>query len=109
MAIALKNLGQVNLTVATQTVYTVPASTTTAVRDMMICNVDSSARTVTVWLDHDGTTANDTTAILDAVTIPANDFIHWSGFQVMVATATIKAACSSDNTITITVAGLEQT
>ena len=109
MAYAEISLGQAQVQDAATTIHTVPASTTAILRDMMICNVDSSAHTVTVWLDPDGTTATDATAIIDAFSIPANDFIHWTGLQVMAATATLKAIADADNVITITAAGIHVT
>ena len=109
MAYSPVNMGQAQIQDTSTTLHTVPASTTAILRDMMICNVDSSAHTITVHLDHDGTTASDATAILDAFSIPANDFRHWSGMQVMVATATLKAVADASNVITITAAGIHVT
>ena len=109
MAYTPVKMGQAQVQDTATTIHTVPAVTTALLRDMMICNVDSSAHTITVYLDPDGTTASDATAILDAFSIPANDFRHWSGYQVLEAAATLKAVADTSNVITITAAGIHVT
>jgi len=105
-----KNLGQAQIASGSNTtLYTVPASTTAIVKDMQIVNTTGSSATITIWLDPDGTTADDTTALIKDWAVPANDFLHWSGFKVMEAGATIKATAGTASAITVTIDGAEIT
>lgn len=107
MAYTVKGLGQTLLADTATTIYTVPGATTAIVRDIMICNTDTTSRTFTIWLDISGTGATDSEAIFDTVTIDANDYLHWTGFQVMTAASTIKGVASVASVINVTVSGVE--
>ena len=110
MAFQEKNLGQAEIANGSNTtLYTVPASTVAIVKDIQIVNTTGTAATITIWIDPDGTTADDTTAIIKDWSVPANDFLHWSGFKVMTATATIKATAGTASAITVTIDGAEIT
>jgi hypothetical protein len=109
MALTEKNLGQAQLTTGTTTLYTVPSSTRTVVRDMQIVNTSLVTATVTVWIDTDGTSATDAEAVLKTFSIAPSDFLHWFGWVVMTAAATIKATASANSSISITVNGAEIT
>ena len=111
MGFSEKNLGQTQIdTGSPTTVYTVPASTTTIVRDIVVCNTTGTNRTVELWIDPDGTGVTDSEAIISGVAVEANDFIHLAGFWlVMEAGGTIKAQASAGSALTITVSGAELT
>lgn len=106
-----KHLGQAEIANGSNTtLYTCPAETTAIVNDIQIVNTTGAAVDITVWIDPDGTTADDTTAIFKDWSVPANDFLHWAGgFKVLEATGTIKATAGTANAITITVDGAEVT
>jgi hypothetical protein len=105
-----KTLGQAQIaTGSATTLYTAPASTRAIVKDIQVCNVTAAAVTITIWVDPDGTGATDAEAILESYSIPAQDFLHWSGYLVLQAAATIKAQAGTGSAITITVSGAELT
>lgn len=99
------NLSHGLITNGTDTLYTVPASTKTIVKDIWICNTTATAATITIWIDPDGTTAGDAQAILKNYSIPATDFLHISGFWIMAAAATIKATSGTTNVISVNING----
>tara|TARA_B100000073_G_scaffold73367_1_gene55052 strand:- start:60 stop:395 length:336 start_codon:yes stop_codon:yes gene_type:complete len=53
--------------------YTVPGATTTVVLGLVLCNLDTSQRTVSVKLDPDG---GDTVLLLKNVPIPAGSSLE---------------------------------
>lgn len=110
MALAEITLGQAQIaTGSPTTLYTCPGATTALLRDMNIANTTGNTITVTVWVDPDGTTASDSTAIMKDFTILPNEFVHWSGYIILTATGTIKAQASAGSSITITACGAEIT
>jgi len=80
------------------TLYTVPASTTTVVTDILVSNTAGSSGTFTISLD--GVT------IASAVPIGANDSVSMSLKQVL-ATTKIIAGGASATTINIHISGVE--
>jgi|SRR3972149_963160 len=107
MANTYKNLGQSQIANTTTTVYTVPGSTTGIIKELIITNTTSSAATITVYADPDGTVADATTAILSGWSVPANDFLRFRCWLPMTAASTLKAVGGTNNAITITVSGVE--
>ena len=93
------------VTNGTDTLYTVPGSTTAIVKDIHIANTSATAATITIWIDPNGTSATDAEAIIKSWSVPANDFLHWSGFMVMAAAATIKATAGTTNVIAVSING----
>ena len=63
------------------TLYTVPSSTTTIVLGLILCNVDTSQRTVDVQLvsDTSDTETNATVKLLENVPIPAGASFEYMG------------------------------
>lgn len=109
MALIQKRLGGPSqLTASSATYYTVPASTTTIVKQIILTNTTASAKTVTVRLYTSGT-ENNTFDILSAVAIAANETITFNCSMVMAATETIKALASSATSVNITIFGIEET
>ena len=71
------------------TLYTVPSSTTTIVLGLILCNVDTSQRTVDVQLvsDTSDTETNATVKLLENVPIPAGSSLEvLSGGKVVLQT-----------------------
>ncbi len=75
-----KRLGVAQLTGSgTQdTIYTVPASTSTVCMMIVIANTSASARTIKLWDVENGGSPGDANAILGTVAIPANSSILWN-------------------------------
>jgi hypothetical protein len=67
-------LGQGTLAQAasTTTIYTVPASTSTVVAEIMIANITASAATVSMWHVPNAGAAGDTNILFDIVNVPAS-------------------------------------
>jgi hypothetical protein len=99
-------LGQAAITASLVTLYTVPASTRTFVKDFDICNTTVGALTVRVHLIPGGGSASAANAILYDISIPANSTLQWSGSQVMYATDFIQTVASNTG-LTITASGGE--
>jgi len=107
MAFTEKNLSHGLVTNGVDTLYTVPASTKAIVKDIQVCNTTATAATITIWIDPNGTNATDAEAILKSWNVPANDFVHWSGFIVMSEASTIKATAGTTNALAVQVNGAE--
>lgn len=89
--------GAATLTVS-DTLYTVPAATTTIVNSVMVSNTDSSNHTFTMSFN------NVTWA--DSVQIPANSVVVFDFKQVLATTNTIKGG-ASDTLVTFNISGVE--
>ena len=119
MALTQKRLaGPSQLTASTAVYYTVPISTTTIVKQIILTNTTSSSKTATVRLKPLNVAEANTHDILSAVTINANETISFSCSLVLInngstANATnsdqLTAFCSSATAVNITVVGIEET
>jgi hypothetical protein len=109
MAWQEKQLGQALAIVAPTSIYS-PTSGTTIITSIVVCNYSSSADAFSIYLDDDGTTYTDTTALYRDVAIPANTTIqidcHW-GMNNTSGNLAIDAVTASR--ITVTVFGVEIT
>jgi hypothetical protein len=113
MATTVKRLAATQqVTSAGQTLYTVPASTQAVVQWMRVQNPSGSPVTFTVSVGAIATAAN---RLLDAYSIPAAaagvtgsqiDF-YWR--LVLQATETLQVQAGTNNILTVTVSGIEQT
>jgi hypothetical protein len=101
-------LAQGAITGSTTTVYTVPASTRTMVKEIDICNTTGGALTVNVHLVPSGGSAGTSNALLYGTSINANSTLQWSGVQVMNAGDTIQVQGSALG-LTILASGGEAT
>lgn len=106
------------LTASSTTLYTAPATATVSnpvgsnpkaiVRCISICNTDSSARTVTLYLIESGGSVADNRAITKAVSVPANEtWILDNVYYVLEAGATIRGLASVTLVVTVTISGDE--
>lgn len=116
MAITQKRLaGPGQLTTATTTYYTVPAGTTTIVKQVLVTNTTASAKTVTVRLLPVGVSESATpnwVDIISAMTVAANETMAFNCSMVMNYTGgagdQIKAFASANSSVNITVFGIEE-
>lgn len=99
-------LVQVAVATAQTTQYTTPASRQDVIKDFDVCNTTAGALTFTMNIVPSGGTAGTGNQILSAVSIPANQTLHWTGTQVMNAGDFISTAASGTG-LTLTVSGLE--
>jgi hypothetical protein len=97
-------LGQAAITVATATLYTVPASTRTFVTSIDIANTTGAPVTVNVYMGAGAAAAANT--VIPNVSILANSMLSWGGAQILDATDTIQTDASAVG-CTITASGGE--
>ena len=95
------------------TLYTVPASTTTVVIGLTLCNIHTTGVTASVQLvsDTSDTETNETVKLIDGVTIPAGSSLEVlsGGKYVLQATDILKIDCSVASKIDATLSILEIT
>ena len=111
MALQEQQLGQAreNSTNAVS-VYSPGASTTAIIKTIVLCNTSGADATYRLFLDDDGTTYDESTALAWDVDLPANTTSHWDGFYAMDnSNGNLAYRSSVANAITITVFGGEVT
>lgn len=105
------------LTASSAVYYTVPQSTTTIVKQIILTNTTASSKTVTVRLKPLGVAEAATHDILSAATVAANETISFNCSLVLnnnasTANATnsdqITALCSSAASVNMTLVGIEE-
>jgi hypothetical protein len=99
-------LAQAAMTTSYVSLYTVPTSTRTFVKDIIICNTTASAVTVNVSLVPSGGTAGESNSIYYEYSIAAKTTLSWSGVQIMNHNDTIQVKASATGA-TITISGGE--
>lgn len=118
MAITQKRLaGPAQLTASSAIYYTVPISTTTIVKQIILTNTTASSKTVTVRLKPLGVAEASTHDIISAMSLAANESMSFNCSLVLnnngsTANATnsdqLAALCSSATSVNITVVGIEE-
>jgi hypothetical protein len=108
MAITAKRLsGPTTLTASAVTQYTVPGATTARVTELLIANIDTVDRTVTVHFVPSGGSVTNGNKVLNAVNIPANT-TRQIVLQAVLATGDfISALASATSAINLMVSGAE--
>tara|TARA_R110000868_G_scaffold26471_5_gene101829 strand:- start:250 stop:585 length:336 start_codon:yes stop_codon:yes gene_type:complete len=111
MALQEKLLGQAreNSTNAVS-VYALPADTTAIIKAVVLCNQTGSATTFRLFLDNDGTTYDQTTALFYDAALAANETVVITAFMAMsTASGHLAYRSGTANAVTITVFGAEIT
>lgn len=111
MAFQEKNLAQAreNTTNAV-TVYSRPASTTSIIKTIIVCNQSGAAATYRLFYDDNGSTYDESTALVWDAPVPADGSIILNLFLAMAtASGTIGYRSSVANAITISLFGSEIT
>jgi hypothetical protein len=99
MATTAKVLARGTLTDANATLYTVPTATKAIVTSIVLCNTDTSARTVDLELDG--------VMIADGLTIASSSTIVIDLRQVLDATNLIEGLASTTSVVTYHISGVE--
>lgn len=99
-------LAQAAVTASVVTVYTVPASTRTILKDIDICNTTAGALTINVYLVPSGGSPGTGNALFFGLAITANTTLQWSGVQVLNAGDTIRVQGSATG-LTVNISGGE--
>lgn len=86
--------------------YTVPASAKTIIKDIHICNNSAAACWISLWLVPNAGSASDENVMFYQWNVPANDFVHWSGYQILdTAGDTIQAQSETADQVTVLISG----
>jgi hypothetical protein len=104
---APKRLCQTQPTASYTTAYTVPASTTTIVKDVIICNPTTAAATLDLALVASGGTAGVSNVAFSGLSVAASETKHYSMSSAMAAGGTIQPKASVSATLTLTISGVE--
>lgn len=95
--------GPALLTGSAATVYTVPASTVTVLRNIHVCNETGADATLTLSIGTDGSGKR----LFRTFNVSANDVMDWSGAIIMAAAEVIQAFSGTASALTLTVSGVE--
>lgn len=92
-----KKLAQaaISATPTVDTLYTVPGSTSTMVKDIDLANTTAASITVTLYLVPSAGTPGAGNVLLPSIPVPANGIQQWSGTQVLNAGDMIQATASA--------------
>jgi hypothetical protein len=99
-------LGQAAITTGVTTLYTVPASTRTLLKEFSIANTTGSAINVRVFLVPAAGSAGTGNAFLYDVPVPDANALQYNGVQVMNAGDTIQIQAATTG-LTIVASGAE--
>lgn len=101
-------LGQAAITVGVTTLYTVPASTRTFVKELNIANTTAASINVRVFLVPSAGVPGTDNAFYYDTPVAANNTLRYNGVQIMYAGDTIQIQASAVG-LTITASGAEAT
>jgi hypothetical protein len=101
-------LGQAAITTGVTTLYTVPASTRTLLKEFSIANTTAAAINVRVFLVPSAGAAGTSNAFLYDVPVPNNNALQYNGIEVLNAGDTIQIQAASAG-LTIIASGGEAT
>ncbi len=99
-------LGQAAITTGVTTLYTVPASTRTLLKEFSIANTTGSPINVRVFLVPAAGSAATTNAFIYDVPVPNNNALQYNGVQVMNTGDTIQIQAASAG-LTISASGAQ--
>ena len=90
------------------TLYTVPGSTTTILKQVALCNTASSARTVSIYLVPSGGSAGVTNAVLYDVSVDAKSTTFVNLSAVMATGDILQGSASVASSVTIHSFGIQE-
>ena len=97
--------GPTQLGTTTTTIGTVPAARNWVIKQIIICNTDTTDRTVTLSV---GTAATAANRIMSALPIGANDIMVFDTALVLTAAETLQGLADSASLINVTLVGWEK-
>lgn len=101
---AKRLVGPLLIPTANTLVYTVPAATTTIVRNIHVSNNNGSPVSLNLGI---GTTATLANLLYYQFPVPPSGALDWSGFLVLAATETLQVASTIAGQLVIVVSGIE--
>ena len=97
--------GPTQLGTSTTTLFTVPASHTYVVKQIVIANTDTVDRLVTLSI---GTAATAANHILSALPIGGNDIVVWDTALVLEAAETLQGLSDTASKVNVTLVGWDK-
>lgn len=97
--------GPTQLGTTTTTICTAAAGYTEVIKQIIICNTDTSDRTVTLAIGSAATAAN---RIMSALPIGANDIMVFDTALVLAATETLQGLADAASVVNVTAIGWEK-
>ena len=109
MAFQEKQLGQVRPANTTAvSIYSPAASTTGIIKNIVICNTSAASAKMRIFLDDNGTTYDETTALFWDVQIDAGSSLQVDSHQGMSdSTGNLAVRTDTNDALTFTVHGVE--
>jgi hypothetical protein len=92
---------------STTTFYTVPANTIARVNELLLCNTDTAARTVTVYFVPAAGTAAAANTVLKDVVVAAGETRFFGLDQVLETGGFVQAAADAASVVAVRMSGLE--
>lgn len=89
------------------TLYTAPASTTTIVKNIIVCNTTSNAATLTLSLVASGGSAGTTNRIMSALEVTGNNTVAFDLSGVLATGDFISALQGTSSALTLHITGVE--
>ena len=107
MAFTQKRLvGPAAMATSATALYTAPGSTTTIIKQIMLCNTDSSTQTATLHIAAAGSVAN-ANMIFKAISLDPSETVILN-LSLVLATGNIISGLASHVGVTITISGIEE-
>lgn len=107
MADVYKVLAQSQLAGSVGTLYTVPASTQTIVRGIVLVNCDTVARTVQLFVNGTADTNRILGSSADPISLDPGERVELNSIITLAAAGTIRGLASSASKVTVSIFGLE--
>lgn len=108
MAYTPKRLAQFVATASEATYYTVPATKSAIVKNVIVANTSASDRTLSLSIVPSGGSAGNSNRIIPGTNIPAGAVVPFDMTQVMNAGDFISAIASAASSLTLTISGMEE-
>lgn len=100
-----KQLANGQLGSSTATLYTTPSSTTTIIKSIVLCNTDSSTRTINLYVN----TGSDRRITPKDLSLGAGELFIIDEVITLEATHLIRGAASSATVVDYTISGVQET
>jgi len=105
MAFEEKNIARQAISDTVEVLYTVPSGVKTIVKDIHVCNNSDTPCWVSLWLVPAGDDVSTENVMFYQWKIPANDFVHWTGWQILEEGETIQAQSEIEDQLAINISG----
>lgn len=109
MAFTPKRLFQSQIGTSETTKYTVPASTSCIIREVLVANTTASAANFEMSFVDSGGTAGDSNRVVPTVSIPAKTVVSFTYYEVLATGGFISTKAGTATALTVTASGVEIT